>query len=58
MRTYGVNRGDRGCCPGHDLTPRETYNNRRSKKAHTRDARKAARRERRKQKQLLNKKED
>ena len=25
------------CCPGHDTFPTETYNNRRSKKARSRD---------------------
>lgn len=33
MRAYGVKRGDRGCCPGHDKFPRDTYRSRRSKKA-------------------------
>ncbi len=37
MKTYGVDKGDRGCCPGHDKFPRETYSNRRSVKAHRRD---------------------
>ena len=34
MKTYGVKRKDRGCCPGHDKYPKESYNSRRSKKAH------------------------
>ncbi|MBF0625833.1 MAG: hypothetical protein HQL82_13620 [Magnetococcales bacterium] len=34
MRAYGVRRKDRGCCPGHDKFSPDTYNNRRSKKAH------------------------
>ena len=37
MRAYGVRRQDWGCCPGHDRFPRDTYNNRRSKKAQARD---------------------
>ena len=37
MRAYGVRRQDRGCCPGHDKFPWDTYRSRRSKKAQTRD---------------------
>lgn len=37
MRPYGSKRGDSGCCPGHDTFPSETYGNRRSKRAQTRD---------------------
>ena len=37
MKPYGSRRGDCGCCPGHDKYPSETYNNRRSKRAQTRD---------------------
>lgn len=37
MKAYGVTKHDRGCCPGHDRFPKETYRNRRSKKAQTRD---------------------
>ena len=33
MKAYGVDRRDRGCCPGHDKFPCDTYRNRRSKKA-------------------------
>jgi hypothetical protein len=33
MRAYGVKRNDRGCCPGHDKFPSETYRSRRSKRA-------------------------
>jgi hypothetical protein len=33
MRAYGVKRLDRGCCPGHDKFPSETYRSRRSKRA-------------------------
>lgn len=36
MKPYGVDRKDRGCCPGHDKFPNETYNSRVSKKAHAR----------------------
>ncbi len=32
-----MKREDHGCCPGHDRFPRETYNSRRSKRAHSRD---------------------
>ena len=53
MKPYGVKRGDRGCCPGHDLFPRETYSSRRSKKAHTRDTKLAHRLERHKSKRSL-----
>ncbi len=34
MKAYGVDRKDRGCCPGHDKFPCDSYNSRRSKKAH------------------------
>jgi hypothetical protein len=37
VKPYGVTKHDRGCCPGHDRFPKETYRNRRSKKAQTRD---------------------
>ncbi|MBP2498350.1 hypothetical protein ABID82_005036 [Methylobacterium sp. PvP062] len=37
MKPYGRRRGDSGCCPGHDTFPSETYANRRSKRAQTRD---------------------
>lgn len=32
-----IRRGDCWCCPGHDTYPNETYNNRRSKHARSRD---------------------
>jgi len=32
----GVDRRDRGCCPGHDKFPGDSYANRRSKKARAR----------------------
>lgn len=34
MKPYGVKRKDRGCCPGHDKFPADTYSNRKSKRAH------------------------
>lgn len=38
MKPYGISRKDSSrCCPGHDKFPSETYSNRRSKKAQTRD---------------------
>jgi hypothetical protein len=37
MRAYGVTIRDQGCCPGHDTFPSQTYNNRRSKRAQSRD---------------------
>jgi hypothetical protein len=37
MKAYGVKRRDRGCCPGHDKFPRETYANNDSKRAQARD---------------------
>lgn len=48
MKPYGVNpRYDQDCCPGHSTYARDTYRNRRSKKAQTRDTAKAHRRARR-----------
>lgn len=41
MKAYGVKRGDRGCCPGHDKYPADSYNTRRSKREHTRLTREA-----------------
>lgn len=55
MRAYGINRHHRGCCPGHDTFPSETYRNRRSKAAHTRDTKIAHRRERRRIRNRLRK---
>jgi len=37
MRAYGVPQRDQGCCPGHDTFPSQTYKNRRSKRAQSRD---------------------
>lgn len=53
MRAYGVDRKDRGCCPGHDKFPRDTYNNRRSKKAHARAVRLAHKRARARAHQIV-----
>lgn len=53
MKPYGVDRGDQGCCPGHDKFPRETYKNRRSKHAQTRDTKVAHRQERRRVRQRI-----
>jgi hypothetical protein len=48
MKAYGVNpKYDCSCCPGHDRFSSDTYNNNRSKKAHTRDTKVAHRIERR-----------
>lgn len=33
MKPYGVRRRDRGCCPGHDKFPNDTYGSRRSHRA-------------------------
>lgn len=33
MKAYGVKRKDKGCCPGHDKFPSDSYNSSRSKKA-------------------------
>lgn len=46
MRAYGVDRKDHGCCPGHDKFSAETYNSRRSQKAHAKAARQAHKRAR------------
>lgn len=46
MKAYGVKKKDANCCPGHDKFSGETYRNRRSKKAQTRDTKYAHSRER------------
>jgi hypothetical protein len=46
MRAYGVDRADRGCCPGHDKFPPDSYNSNRSKRAHSRASRVAHKRAR------------
>lgn len=33
MKPYGVDREDRGCCPGHDKYPPDSYDSSISKKA-------------------------
>jgi hypothetical protein len=54
MKPYGVNpRWHQNCCPGHDVFPRETYRNNRSKRAQTRDTAIAHRAERRRVKLTL-----
>lgn len=56
MKPYGVNpKYDQDCCPGHSLFSKETYNNRRSKKAQTRDSKLAHRKERRTARQSMKK---
>ncbi len=39
MKPYGRLKRDCQCCPGHDKFPSETYRNRLSRKAHSRDTR-------------------
>ena len=39
MKAYGVKRRDRGCCPGHDKFPADSYRNRRSKRARAKSKR-------------------
>lgn len=46
MKAYGVDRKDRGCCPGHDKFPRDSYGSRRSAKAHAKARRSAHKRAR------------
>ncbi len=55
MKAYGVKRKDRGCCPGHDKFPVEIFSTNISQKAHTRDTKKAHRRERLSAKQSIRK---
>lgn len=55
MKAYGIKPKDRWCCPGHDKFPKETYRNRRSKKAHTRDTKIAHQVGRSRQKELTRK---
>lgn len=57
MKPYGVDqRRDQDCCPGHSRYPKDTYKNRRSKKAQTRDTKIAHRAERRTTKERIVKK--
>lgn len=54
MKPYGVNpKYHQDCCPGHSTYPKDTYNNRRSKRAQTRDTKIAHRVERRNIKKKL-----
>lgn len=54
MKAYGITRKMAPCCcPGHDAFSLECYNNRRSKKAHTRMTAVAHRIGRRTNKQFL-----
>lgn len=46
MKPYGVDRKDRGCCPGHDKFPPDSYSSRRSHRAHARARRLAHKRAR------------
>ena len=55
MKAYGVGKRDNDCCPGHNKYSSETYNSRRSKKAHTRDTKHAHSAERSRIKQQVNK---
>jgi hypothetical protein len=53
MKAYGRHKKDCWCCPGHDKFPSESYNNRRSKHAHTRDTKIMHRAERRRQRLVI-----
>ena len=56
MRTYGLIKfGMRGCCPGHDLLPRDSYNSHRCRKYRRIQTKKARRHERRFTKILIQK---
>jgi hypothetical protein len=46
MKPYGVDRQDRGCCPGHDKYPADYYHRRTSRMAHRRARRCAHKRAR------------
>jgi hypothetical protein len=46
MRTYGVDRKDRGCCPGHDKFPCEAYGTKASRRTFRRTTRVAHKRAR------------
>jgi len=54
MRAYGVDRADRGCCPGHDKFPPDRYSSRRSDHAHSRARRIAHKRARARNRAALN----
>jgi hypothetical protein len=54
MKPYGLDEhGMRGCCPGHDEFPMESYSSRRSKKCHRMTTKRKRREFRRRQKQNL-----
>ena len=53
MKAYGRRKADCWCCPGHDKFPSESYNNNRSKRAHTRDSKIMHRAERRRQRNMI-----
>jgi hypothetical protein len=53
MRPYGIDRSDRGCCPGHDKFPHGRYSSRRSDRAHARANRVAHKRARARARQNL-----
>lgn len=54
MKPYGLHKyGMRGCCPGHDEFPRESYSSRRSKKRHRLNTKKKRREFRRAQRQKM-----
>lgn len=59
MKAYGVNQKyDQDCCPGHSRFPVDTYRNRRSKRAQTRDTKIAHRLERARVKVMIRKELD
>jgi hypothetical protein len=53
MKPYGVDRRDRGCCPGHDKYPSDSYGSRRSKHARQKARRLAHKRARARERVLL-----
>lgn len=53
MKPYGVDKGDSGCCPGHDKFPSESYNSSRSRRAHAKARRIAHKRARARARQEL-----
>lgn len=56
MKAYGIDiRYDQGCCPDYDRYSKHAYSNNCSKRAQTRDTKKAHRAERRRQYYLLEK---
>lgn len=49
MRPLGVDRKDRGCCPGHDKYPADRYGSARSRRARARGVRLSHKRDRARQ---------